>query len=145
MCVLCYYMYVSAYYLMCVLMLLYMCPHTTVYVPSCYYICALCYYMCVFILLYVSLYYYICVLILLYMCPLLLYVCFYTTICVLILLYMCPHTSIYVSSYCECLNRRCCCRRTLHPRVHGPQARSRKGHAPIWCGPGGHRSGERPY
>ena len=39
---------VSSYYYTCVLMLLYMCPHTTIHVSSCYYIC---------------------VLILLYMCP----------------------------------------------------------------------------
>ena len=49
--------------------LLYMCPHTAIYVSA---------------------YCYICVLILLYMCP-------HTAICVLILLYMCPHTPIYVS------------------------------------------------
>jgi hypothetical protein len=56
--------------------LLYMWPHTTIYVSS---------YCCV------------CVLILLYMCP-------HTTICVLILLHMCPHTTIYVSSYsCICV------------------------------------------
>ena len=55
----------------CVLILLYMCPHTAVYVSS---------------------YCYICVLILLYMCPhTALYVSSYCSICVLILLYMC-HT-----------------------------------------------------
>jgi hypothetical protein len=62
----------------CVLILLYMCPHTTIYVSS---------------------HYYICVLILLYMCPQYYYMCPHTTICVLILLYMCPHTTINVSSY----------------------------------------------
>jgi hypothetical protein len=30
--------YVSSYYYMCVLILLYMCPHTTIYVSSYYYI-----------------------------------------------------------------------------------------------------------
>jgi hypothetical protein len=64
----------------CVLKLLYMCPHTTTYV--------------VLILLYMCpSYYYVCVLILLYMCP------HTTTYVVLILLYMCPHATIYVSSY----------------------------------------------
>jgi hypothetical protein len=59
--------HVSSYYT-CVLILLYMCPHTTIYVSS---------------------YYYICVLILLYICP-------PTTICVRILTYMCSiHVSSY--------------------------------------------------
>jgi hypothetical protein len=112
--------YVSLYYYICVLILLYMCPHTltaivnhrshTIYVLS---------YYCIYphTTIYVSSYsqgdsesphsYYICVLILLYMCP-------HTTICVLILLYMCPHTlraivnhrihTIYVFSYnCICV------------------------------------------
>jgi hypothetical protein len=85
---------VSSYYCICVLIILYMRPHTTIYVSS---------------------YYCICVLILLYMCPhttmcvsfvlMLLCMCPYTTICVLILLCMCPHTTMcphtlmYVSSY----------------------------------------------
>jgi hypothetical protein len=82
---------------MCVLILLYMCPHTTIFgwqvggrglgtarrttiylasSNSC-----------------------ICVLILLYMCPhTTIYVSSYYDICVLILRYMCPHTTIYVSS-----------------------------------------------
>jgi hypothetical protein len=70
--------------LLSVLILLHMCPDTTVYkritelqAPH---------------ILYVSSYYYICVLILLYTRP-------QTSICVLILLYMCPHTTIYVSSF----------------------------------------------
>jgi hypothetical protein len=108
---------VSAYYYICVRILLYvssyyyMCPHTAV---------------CVLILLCVSSYHYICVLTLLclcfhttryvsayhYMCPhtticilillcvlILLHMCPHTTTCVLILLYMCPHTTTYVSSY----------------------------------------------
>ena len=66
-------LYVSSCYCMYVLILLYMCPHTTLHVCSCYYIC---------------------VLMLLHVCP-------HTAICVLILLYMCPHTAIYVSSYCD--------------------------------------------
>ncbi len=77
--------YVSSYYYICVLVLLHMCPHTTTYVSSDYNICVL-------ILQHMCLHTTICVLILQYMCP-------HTTICVLILLYMCPHTSIYVSSY----------------------------------------------
>jgi hypothetical protein len=88
-----------SYYCICVLILLYMCPHTTVYVSSYYYMCphtTICFLillcMCPHTTVYVSSYYYVCVLILLYMCP-------HTTICVLILLYMCPHTTIYVSSY----------------------------------------------
>ena len=52
----------SAYYDICVRILQYMCPHTTIYVSA---------------------YYYISVLVLLYMCP-------HTTIYVPILLYMCP-------------------------------------------------------
>ena len=54
----------------CVLILLYVCPHT--------------------LLVCVSLYYYMCVLI--RVC-----VCFDTTICVLELLHMCPGTAAYVS------------------------------------------------
>ncbi len=66
----------SSYYYICVLILLYMCPHTTVYV---------------------------CVLILLYMCPhTAIYVSSYSYICVLILLYMCPHTNIYTCPHNMC-------------------------------------------
>jgi len=68
----------------CVLILLYKCPHTAIEVSS---------------------YCYICVLILLYMCPhTAIYVSSYCYrsvlmyISVLILLYMCPHTAIYVRS-----------------------------------------------
>ena len=69
--------YVSSYYYF-VLILLYICPHTT-----------------------------LCVLILPYMCPhTTRYVSSTLYICVLILLYMCPHTSIHVSSYCyKCVLR----------------------------------------
>jgi hypothetical protein len=70
-------------YYICVLILLYMCPRTAMYVSS---------------------YCYICVLILLYMCPhTAIYVSSYCYICVLILLYMCPHTTMYVSSYYMCV------------------------------------------
>ncbi len=72
-----------------VLILLYMCPHTAIYVSSYFY-------MCPHTTIYVSSYFYMCVLILLYTCP-------HTPICVLILLCVCPHTAIYVlyvSSYC---------------------------------------------
>ena len=58
------------------LMLLCMCPHTSIYVSSCYYICVLMLlYMCPHTSIYVSSYYYICVRMLLY-----------------------PHTTMYVSS-----------------------------------------------
>jgi hypothetical protein len=99
------YLYVSSYPYMCVIIPLYMCPHTShtacvliplyicprtsIYVSSYLYICFLIspysYLMplCVFIHLYVSSY--------LYMCP-------HTSIYVSYL-YMCPHTSIYVPSY----------------------------------------------
>ena len=74
----------------CVLILLYMCPHTAICV-------SLYCYICVYILtcvcpdtaICVSSHCYVCVLILLYLCP-------HT----LILLYMCPHTAMSVSSYC---------------------------------------------
>ncbi len=64
-------LYMCPYTTICVVMLLYMCPHTAIYV-------SLYYYMCRHTTIYVSSYYYICV---------------------LILLNMCPHTTIYVSSY----------------------------------------------
>jgi hypothetical protein len=72
--------YVSSYYYICVLILLYMCPHTTIYVSSYYYICMKIHQR--------RIYYYICVLILLYMCR-------YYISSALVLLYMCPHTTIY--------------------------------------------------
>ena len=72
--------------------LLYVCPHTTICVSLCYYMCVL--------ILSVSSYYYMCVLILPYVCPrTAIYVSSYYYICVLILLHMSPHTTIYVSSY----------------------------------------------
>jgi hypothetical protein len=62
------------------LILLYMCPHTTICVSS---------------------YCYMCVLILLYVCPhTAVCVSSYCCVCVLLLLCMRPHTGIYVSSYC---------------------------------------------
>ncbi len=64
----------------CIPILLYMCPHTPIYVSS--------YHPAVP----VSSYCYICVLILLCVSS-------YCFICALIFLYMCPHTAIYVSSY----------------------------------------------
>ncbi len=58
---------------------IYMCPHNSMYVSSCYYICAL---------------------ILLYVCPhTTVFVPSYYCICVLVLLYMSPHSTVYVSSY----------------------------------------------
>ena len=83
--------YVSAYFDICVRILLHVCSHSTI---------------CVLILLcphstrcphtttYVSSYYYKCVLILLGVL-ILLYRCPHTTICVLILLYMCPQVMIH--------------------------------------------------
>jgi hypothetical protein len=86
--------YVSAYYSICVLILLYMCPHTAIYVSAYYSVCVL-------MLLYVSSYYCICVRILLYMRPhTAINVSSYCYVCVRILLCMRPHTAIYVASYC---------------------------------------------
>ena len=76
---------------MCVLILVYMCPHTTIHVSSYYYMhgcgCLHTAYMCVLILLYM------CVLILLYICvsSYCVYVCPHTaTVCV------CPHTAVHM-------------------------------------------------
>ncbi len=93
--------YVSSYCCICVLILLYMCPHTTIYASSYYHICFLILlYLCPHTTIYVSSYYYICVLILVYMCShTTMYVSSYCYVCVLILLCMCPHTTMYVSSY----------------------------------------------
>jgi hypothetical protein len=97
--------YVSSYHYVCVLILLNMCPHTTVYLSSIQY-----YYACVLILLcmcpraamYLSTYYY-SVVIPLYICPhttihvsTFYYMCPRSTICVLILLHMCPHSTMYM-------------------------------------------------
>ncbi len=89
--------YVSSYYCICVLILLHMCPHTTVCVSDtillirCLLALGICMcYMCPHTIpprswdIYVFSYYGISVL--------------YYYICVCILLYMCPHTTIYVSS-----------------------------------------------
>ena len=73
----------SSYYYICVLILLYMCLHSTMYVSSYYYVCAAC--LVGLVISSVSSNWY------------LLYVSY---IYVLILLYMCPHSTIYVSSYC---------------------------------------------
>jgi hypothetical protein len=89
--------YVSLDYYICVLMLLRMCPHTTIYASAYYYMCphtAMCphtnihvsSYILLCMSIYVSAYYNVCVLI--------------SYVCVLILLHMCPHTTIYMSSYC---------------------------------------------
>jgi hypothetical protein len=76
--------YVSSYSYRCFLILLHVCPHTTIYVFSYSYVCVLILlYMCLHTPIYVSSYYYMCVLILI--------------IRVLILLYMCPHTTQYYS------------------------------------------------
>ena len=91
--------YVSSDCYIWVLILL-MCPHTNKHVSSYYYICVL-------ILLYTCPHNTVCVLILLYVCPhttigglILLCVYSYYYMCVFIVLYMCPHTAISVSSYC---------------------------------------------
>jgi hypothetical protein len=94
---------------LCVLILLDVCPHTTRYVSSYYYMCPhtsiyarsfeRAHTVCPHTIIYVSSYYYICVLILLYTtCVLILqyvssyyYMCHHTNICVLILL----HVSAY--------------------------------------------------
>ncbi len=67
-------------------MLPYMCPHTTIYVSSCYYTCVLILlYMCPHATIYVSSYY--------NMCPhATTHVSSYSYICVVMLLYLCPHT-----------------------------------------------------
>jgi hypothetical protein len=114
--------YVSAYYYMCVLILLYttMCPYTTLLCddPQVCVRILLYYYMCVLILLYTTmcpyttllcddpqvcvrilLYYYICVLIRLYttMCPYTTLLCDDPQVCVRILLCVCPYTTIHYS------------------------------------------------
>jgi hypothetical protein len=84
--------YVSSY-CTCVLILLYMCPHTTKCMSSYYYMCphtAMC----------VSSYYYTCVLILLYTCPhTTIYMSSYYYICVHILLHTYAHATTYVCAY----------------------------------------------
>jgi hypothetical protein len=94
---------------------LYMCPHTTIYLSSYYYISVLillymtakspstkhafqvkvlCMYMCAHTAIYLSSYYNIS------WWPSAIYLPSYCYISVLILLYICPHTAIYLSSYC---------------------------------------------
>ena len=87
--------YVSSYYIyvlipLCVLILLYLCLHTTVYVSSSYF-------MCPHTTISVSSYYCICVLKL--PCVLILQMCPHTNIYVSSYYYLCPHTNISVSSY----------------------------------------------
>ena len=101
---------VSSYYYICVLILLYMCPHTIIYMCSSYYICVLINDsigfnvpfaevvlapLCIacppdttfpFLFLFFASCYYVYVLILRYMCP-------HTPICVFILLCLCPHAT----------------------------------------------------
>jgi hypothetical protein len=119
---------------MCVLILLYLCPHTTTYVSA--YVpsvliaavdpTGVCYFtVCVLILLYVCPHTTICVLMLLHTCPHTCRVCSlllstqrvrlcprttvglsaYCYICVLILLHVCPHTAISVSACALCDSR----------------------------------------
>ena len=72
-------LHVSSYCYVCVLILLYMCPHTAVgaaQVVRQVYICVLILlHMCPRTAIYVSSYCYVCVLILLHMCPQLCYIC----------------------------------------------------------------------
>ena len=100
----CVLLYVSLYCYRCVLVLPYMCPHTTTYVSSYYYICVLVLpHFCPRTATYVSSYYYMRPLILHFSCCICVFVLLHVsapTIRVLILLHMCPHTTIYVSSYC---------------------------------------------
>ena len=68
----------AAYYYVCVLILLCLCPHASIYVFS---------------------YYYTCVLILLHMCP---HATTYVRLpaeALYMCLYMCPHTAIYVLTH----------------------------------------------
>jgi hypothetical protein len=94
--------HVSSYYCTCVLILLYMCPHTAIY-----------------LLVYVSSHSYTCVFILLYMCPhTAIYVSSYCYICVLIMLYVSSHyytgvfILLYVSSYHQ--ENACCATERIH-------------------------------
>ena len=105
-----------SYYYICVLIQLYMCPHTTTFLSSYYCIGVRhttinwpsYYYICPHPTIYVSSYYYLCVLVLAHspllktlsrmllsgLSVILLYVSSYY--CVLILLHMCPHTATCV-------------------------------------------------
>jgi hypothetical protein len=120
-------LYGSLYHYICFLILLYMCPHTTIYVSAFYYVCV-----CVLMLLYymslslsLSLshththtkaplvithqhpIYSVLMLLYVVVCRArpykfphtTIHVSSYYYICVLILLCMCPHTTIYVSPY----------------------------------------------
>ncbi len=103
------------------LMLLYMCPHTAIYVSSYCYICVLILlYMCPHTALYVSSCCSICVLLLLYMCPhTAIYVSSCCYICVLMLLYMCPHTALYVSAAAYWYGCICICSGDMSTAVFG--------------------------
>jgi hypothetical protein len=85
---------------MCVRILLYVCPHTTICVSAYYHICVrILLYVCPHTTICVSAHYHLCVRTLLYVCP-------HTTICVSAhyymcvrtLPYVCPHTTICVSA-----------------------------------------------
>jgi hypothetical protein len=106
-------LYVSSYYPVCVLTLLYMsrcrsgwmqrysAPPSGLNSAPIRLLCIQALMRCPHTPLYVSSYSSICLLILIYMCPhTTLHVSSYYSIQVLILLYVCPHTAIYVSSYC---------------------------------------------
>ena len=71
----------------------YMCVLTVVYLTN------ICYYICVLILLYMCLHTTICVSHTAIYVSSYCYMCPHTTTCVLILLYMCLHSTIYASSY----------------------------------------------
>ena len=99
--------YVSSYYYISVLILLYMCPHTPIYVSSSYYICVLTLFLeplrtpspREFFQVWLV---YVCVRIPLHMCP-------HTTIIVSSYYDVCPHTTTYVSSCYDI------CRAFMHP------------------------------
>ena len=81
--------------------ILYMCPHATIYMSPYYYIYVrILLYIYPHTTIYMSAYYYIYVPILLYICPhTTIYMPAYYYIQVPILLYICPHTTIYMSPY----------------------------------------------
>jgi len=81
---------------MCVLILLYICPHTAICLSSyCYMSVLILLCVCSRTAIYVSSYCYVCT-----HTPIYMFVSSYCYVSVLILLYVCPHTVMFVSSYC---------------------------------------------
>ena len=91
----------SAYYYICALLLLYICPPIIMYLSSCYYVSALLLlYICPHTTIYLPSYYCISVVILLHICRhTTTYLSSYYYIFVRILLYFCPHTTTNQPSY----------------------------------------------